>query len=654
MELKIEKLTAITPTALWTKVKGVHEVAFFDGIATLTATEIILSAYIWRVAALFNVRPSYKHTIKEHFKRGVLCPASVNDAYNAVLWYCVDTLQVTDDPVTIFKIVKSIMVSNNMLYNDLVTNTSEHLVDIDLLSFIDLAENPTMLGFRKESNDADDTPDSVSMALYKAEQYVLNDDEIDKTSTITWHCRRNLVNTGQVLQACLLRGYVHDIDRARINKPILSNLTEGMCLTNYALLSRESSISMAAGNGDIQCVSVDGRRMSYVGGTKSRIMPGDCKTEEYVSWKVNKSDGNALHDTWFFSDDNPTLRLYTAEDAVKYEHQHIYRRSPLTCKLKNASHTCSKCYGKLSESMPANRNVGITIAKYIAAIFVQGTLSTKHYVVSMGSAKNVLNEETAMYFKMKDDAIYLKKKPGIKKLELTINISSLYDIQAIFNVPDVKFITMSRITSISKGAITLTKTQTSHDSFFDVAEGKNKSMLSYQLAVYIQKNKHVLTTRGDKYIIDITDFDKAHPVFIRAAKMANFRDSSSKIIATLERAGSKPNDSFDKSYGIMDTLVWLIELMAAKYGISASAVELLFSAYLSEEETYRLPRGIQKTKHRKIYGIIRNRSLSFWFLFDRSAESFTTPGPMLVDKRVNGPLDVIVSPTETLKALSKK
>jgi hypothetical protein len=323
--------------------------------------------------------------------------------------------------------------------------------------------------------------------------------------------------------------------------------------------------------------------------------------------------------------------------------------------MANAKHTCSKCYGVLAQSIPYGRNLGITIAKYIASIFVQGTLSTKHYVSSMGSGKNTLDVRTALYFNIKDDAIYLKKKPGIKRLELVVDMDSMYDIQSIFNVKDVKSITMGRITNISKGCIVTSKTLKVDREIFDVSDGKNNSMLSYQLAEYIQQNKHVLTTRGSEYVIDVTDYDKKMPVFVRTAKMTNFRDSSSKIIAALEKSDSiKTNEAFSKSYGVLDTLVWLIESMATDYNISAAAVELLFSAYLAEEGTCLLARGLENTKHKKLHELIRNRSLSFWFLFDRSTESFTQPGPMLVTRRVNGPLDVIVCPEATIIALEKR
>ena len=656
MSLKIHKLLSVSPADLWHKVRGSNIAVDYNGTTvTSTATEIILSSYAWSVASYCGVIPLAEHTITAHYKRGVLNPSSFNSLFNSMLWYCVDTLGIEDDATRIFELVKVIIVANNNLYNDLVYGTSEHIVAIDLLDFINLAEDPTMLQIRAESTADGNTPQAVSDAFVKAEAYVVSDDALDSSSRIAWHCRRSLVKTGQAMQACLMRGYLHDIDRARIDKPILSNLTEGMSLTDYALLSRESSIAMAAGNGDIQRVSVDGRKMSYVGGNRSLIKPGDCGTTEYIRWMVKESDKSALYGTWFYSDDDPTVRLYGKADAIKYNNEHIHRRSPLTCALPNTKHTCSKCFGILSQSIPPNRNVGVTIAKHVASIFVQGTLSTKHHVASMGASKNALDEETAQYFRIKDDAIFVKSITGIKKLELVIPTDSMNDINAVFNVEDVRSITMCRITSISTGVVIATKTQTGSEAFFNVSEGKNHSMVSYDLAEYIQQNKHILTTRADTYILDITEFSKKKPVFIRTAKMANFRDSSSKIIAALERSASiKSNEVFSKAYGIMDTLAWLIELMASKYGISASAVELLFSAYLSETDSYLLPRGLKNAKHRKLHELIRNRSLSAWFLFDRSTEAFTTPGPMLVEKRVNGALDVIVDSGRVLEALEKR
>lgn len=656
MLIKAAKVMNVSPTDLWTKVRGRHlEIEFINGNILMSATELIISNYILNISRLFGVIPLKEHTINNYYKNDVLCPASFVDAYNGILWHCVDELNIADDPVKIYTIVKAILVSNNTLYNDLVCNTSEHIVAIDLLDFINLAEDPVLLGMRAESTAAGDTPDSTAIALDKGGEYLMGNNALDRSSSIAWHCRRSLVKLGQALQACMLRGYLHDIDKSRIEKPIIANLTEGLSLTDYALLSRESSITMATGNGDIQKVSVEGRKMSYVAGNKSRIIAGDCGTTELIPWKVTKSDGTALYQTWFHTDDNKNLRIYTPADAKKYENQTIHRRSPLTCKLPNRKHTCSKCFGVLSQSIPHNRNVGVTIAKYIAAIFVQGTLSTKHYVASMGSGVNVLDAGTAVYFKMKNDAIYLKKKPGIKKLELIFKQEALHDIQAVLNVKDVHSITMSRITSIGEGVIHITKTQKEDSGTFYVNEGKNKSMLSYSMADHIRRNPELLTTRGGEYHIDITDFDKSEPVFIRAAKMVNLSDSSGKIIAALERAASvKSNEAFSKAYGIMDTLEWLIVLMSSTWGISASAVELLFSAYITDTDTHLLPRGLTDTKHRKLHELIRNRSLSAWFLFDRSTEAFTQPGPLLAGRRMNGPLDVIVAPEAVLKAVNER
>jgi hypothetical protein len=156
-------------------------------------------------------------------------------------------------------------------------------------------------------------------------------------------------------------------------------------------------------------------------------------------------------------------------------------------------------------------------------------------------------------------------------------------------------------------------------------------------------------------VIDVTEFDRKNPVFVRAIKMDTFRDTSNKVIQTLERGG----DSKEKlnPFDTTDALNKLLELTRDDGKVCASALEGMLSAYMSDgsaDDLHTMSRGLIDVKHDSREGVIQNRSLSVAFIHSKGAQYFYTPSAFLTKKRENCNWDVLLAPQKVIEAERNK
>ena len=647
--LDVYKLANVDSDVLWNTIHHKYPVHFDDGVLEMTGTEISISAQCWRLCLKYNAPIVINTAVTAYKKSDQLLAKFIHIAQNETLWHIVDACNISIHNV--FDVVKDILVINNLLYNDIVIHCGEFIKSPDILDFINLALCDKFIESRTEVDRNGYKDKEVAEAMIDAENYILTDKHIRKDNVIAWLVSHGLAKSGPAIQSTFFRGFVYEIDKEKISTPITYNLTEGMDVTTYNLLSREASVHMAAGNGDIQDTTIDGRKLSYVCNVKYKITNEDCGCRDYVDVIITDESGGTHVGQWYTLDKHDhNLIKFKAGDEERLLGKHIYKRSPLTCQTSNPANVCRVCFGDMSYSFIHGRNVGMSEAKAIATIFIQKSISTKHYATSSGSMVGTLSKNTKNVFRVKNNLVYLQRKLGAN-LIMRLPVDAVSDLERINGVnPSV--VPRSQLTNIKCGEIIRTTTRTSTEYQFDLS-----AMLSHDLALYISINyEEVISRKGGDCYIDIHRFDKSKPVFEMAEILQSAKQNSNAIISVLQRGVSNnktgranSNVGFNEA-SYMDTYMFLLNQMGKPYGICAAVIEHVLSAYLMPNKSYGLAKGIVDVNHGTVGELIGHRSKATTMLHDPKKVNFLfNPSSVLHTNTPDSPLDVFVDPINVVK-----
>jgi hypothetical protein len=641
--LDVYKLSEVPTRYLWDNITGSHNVLFEDGLLEMTGTEIAGSSHLWKMCLRYKATITKETSITFHKKNELLVSRSIHEAQNSTIWHIVDYLRLSYTEM--YHILKDVLIANNLLYNDIVTHCGEFIKSVDILDFINLTLDDAFLAKRKEVDDAGYDNITVGQAMAFAEDYIMYNAELRLVNNIAWLVSRGLAKAGPVVQATFMRGFVYDVDKLKIPVPITSNLIEGMCVTGFNLLTREASVHMAAGNGDIQDTTIDGRKLSYVCNVKNRIAEEDCGTKQYFGVKITETSGHLHAGQWYTLDPNDhNLIKFKAGDEIKLMGQYIHKRSSFRCETSNPANSCAKCMGDMAYSFIQGRAIGISMARAIATDFIQKSISTKHYAASNASNKKELSPDTRRVFVLKrTNFIYMQKKIT-GKLVIRVPSKAVEDLERIHGV-NPSMVSRSQLTNISCGEILRTTTKGTTELPFDI-----KAMLSPELALFISENyDRVVSRKGGDCYINIEEFDSGkHPIFERAEILESARQNSKEIMSKLNRGGdtkgSLGSGVNDESY--METYVELLDAM----GISAAALEFIYSAYFMPKNNCGLTHDIVDVRHASLSELIDNRSKSVTMLHSSKKVNFVfNPNSVLNQNTPDNALDVFVDPVRVVK-----
>jgi len=664
--------------ALWQYLTGTWDVKFDDGIIPLHSSICIMSSYGWNAIDYYRDVPLTKNmVITPHLKLDgtIYNKWTFRDFMNEVLWHIYDSVNVYNvygEQLNAYDIVKRLFYINMEFYNDAIRYCNKYAVSLDITDYLETLKHPTLVEFKKESEDMGHTPSSVAAAIAKATKLVKKGlIEPDGTiSTIPRACLVGVVKPAQTVQAVFMRGNIPDIDQENIPKPITASLTEGVNTPiDFNILCREGALAQVASLGEISNASHRGKKLSLAASIRTSVVPGDCGSTTYLKWHIKsptivdgivteESNLKDLVGTYYFDDDEQRLKVIYATDT----HLHgkiIKRRSVLTCQLENKKHVCGRCFGDLSYSMRPGVNVGISLTKMFSEANTQGALSKKHLLAELTGFNSSITRSMKPFFTENNRSYYfLKPVLDNARVILSFKMKDLSGITSLSAVNDVRQIDLPRIGSFVQ--FTMYRESLSDPASiksYNISLGNlvTGAVLSYELLEFLKLDDTRVTNTNRTYDLDITGFNSEKQVFIRPDLITSSSDEVTKISDAFEQV-SKGRKVVDT--GVYNILVGIQEMLSARNNIPITVTELILSSYFSDGESSNLAKNATSLTDLTHIGVERTllkRSLSNAFMF-RSPTRYLLqqPDALQLDNRDDSPLDVFIDPKSVYRHAKKK
>lgn len=685
--LQARKMLSVPADDFWNLIYGDNiEVMFDDGSIFMTAPEIIVSRYAW---IFHETNPNLPllstDTIQSHYHKdtsvdansnaGVLADSFFREMLNVQFVRMkggyeneLDVRSPRFNPQLINQFAKMIMVANNKLYNAIVRHCDKYMMSLNSLDLIDVTRSPEMLETKadmmSEVNLTTEVEVADRLSIYnryssKALNVLKSDLMLSdgSLSTLSWMARRNLVKSASALQTVFARGYVPEIDGKMVPHFIEANLCEGMReLVDYLVLTRESVKAMATSISDLQDITVDGRSTANLGMSIRSIIRTDCGSNEGLRYTLSDDNFSTFVGCYFKEEGSSSEWRKLRSNERNYIGETLIFRYIHKCKLPNPEHRCQVCSGGLAESFGEIEAVGPVLAKALAEINAQLSLSFKHVVSSQGST----NDDAVR------GSIIIQDKAGFKideryadhKLTMVLEDGSIFNFTDIINVGSAEEITASQVCRIK--AVTVYAELDGHitDELVTVAPpGKNVdpsvALLRFIRLMYRQ-DKSVVTMPefGTAVTIDISDFGTEY-LFTKVSQIDTPRIFVQQFMAILFNRdnGSIRSKLPDNDYdGILGEL---IELMSQGSDINLFPLTVLLSSLFHKGDSYAIASG-DESVHGELVKTLFNRSLGTWFPFRESSKPFRRSESYLPRARGNSPLDVVIQPNEVIAALEKR
>ena len=686
MIIQARKVLALPYDLGWEKIKGDNiKVQFDDGEKFMTAPEIMISKYCW----CFHERdPSLplltEDTINSQYLRDsttdVYSAAGVlsDDFFRTIMENVLNRVKVhgaemsngffvPPAPKFINECAKLIMVANSRLYNALIEHCDIYMTGLNSLDIIAVNDDKDMRGLKAEMMaELSHIPeDQVSERIAVAGRYtskalsLLKSDMIleDGTlSVLSWLARRNIIKSGPMLQSVFSRGYVPEINGKMIPHFIDANLCEGMAtVTNYMVQTRESVKAMAASTKDIQDITVDGRSTSYVGMSVRNIVRTDCGTHKCLAAEVTTDNFDNLRGCYF-------KRTHTETAYEKFGNEHkdmigdtLYFRYIHGCNLPNPEHRCSICCGSLADSYGENEYVGPIIAKALAEINAQLSLSFKHFISGAGSSDNIT--QVTNILTQDKNGFKIAEQFMAHKLTMVLEEKSVFNYTDIIKASGVEELTPGHVAKIVKVKVYAEMNGEIQSEDIVVAPpGKDVDpsieLLRYLRLKHRQGNEIVsMPEFGTAAQIDITDYGDAY-LFKKISQIDTPRLFVEQFMAIiLNRENNLRQKLSPSDYDGM--LIELLGLMSQRSDINLFPLSVLLSSLFHNGPSYDIASG-DDSQHGSVEATLWERSLSTWFIFREATKPFKKAGAYLNQDRGNSPLDVVICPNEVVAAKQKR
>ncbi len=658
--IKARKIAMVDPDTLWERISGNRiPVEFDDGVLEMSSQELILSAYFWLFVSAHGkkVRLVKDMVITNFYKGGMFQKGTARGLFNRVLNYMLEDSGMTQDSEFLYMNLDYILRANDKLYNAIAANCDAYILGLDVVDYIEATDHPSIIPL-KEYVRANPNKQAVVDSQAEVERLLAIGlmDENGQELRVSMAAKAGLIKVSQLMQSIFVRGYVHDLNKELLPHPVLDNLVEGMRTPeNFALLTRDASVSIAAAKKDLKDVVHKSSKHGYVTTNMRRIVVGDCGSRHYLIMRVRESDMDKIQGRYQILP-NGKLEKITME-STHLIGTDIHLRSSIYCTLPNKQHVCSTCYGDTHRNISLKDAIGKAIAREGSRDDIQQPLSMKHVVGDLATGGVIKSLLFQKFFKIKRDGgeyIYLKSQASAVKVILKFDQRDVAGISMITNVDNIDNLPVKRISSVKSVIVHIERKKSSIEERIILSENKTGAVLTYNILSYIRDNMKDLVKNDSEYLsVDITKFvhDRDEPVLKFPDLVATSTDHNNKLVSLYDFSNGKDKNP----YGFSNVVFEIYDLINEQRFANLSTVELMVASYLVREKRdgsidYNICRGWEKgARQIPVNELLGNRSLSASMLYSQQNTSLWNPG-RYAESSTSPPLtlDVAMLPKKTV------
>lgn len=669
MKIPARRIVDLSIEQTWDTLTGVFTIIFDDGEMEVNDKMTVYSRYAWEFHRVFPGAPiKMSHHLKKLLNGKRVSPSTHLSLLKAVLWdvydYHAPTLASEEERRQLrFKMAEMAYDVTNMIYNDMSYRLEEYVISLDVVDFIKVLQTPEMVAMEAtlEPNE-----DSIANAYSVISSTLRNRQEMLDTP-ISKMVRSGLISEKQLHQCLGPRGYLTDTDSEIFHHPIMSGYIHGIrSIHDNMIESRSASKSMEFAKEPLQTAEYFSRRLQFVSQTVETLHHEDCGSTKYLPWYVRGEEvrnGEVVYDGDLkqivgknYMDDDGVLKTVKATDTHLIGRK-LNMRSVIYCFHPDPSGVCQTCFGKLSDSVPDNTNLGQLCATYVTQQSSQAVLSVKHLDGTASVDPVLLTEEEQKFLQVTGGGNSYKLADRLKgnKISLVVRPGEVKNLTDVLEIDDVAKLPETRVTEIKVISVKVETETLIYEQEIEVNEKRRLSSFTHDMLRHIREKKWTYDENGN-VIIDMEgwDFDKA--VLVLPLRTFNMSDHSKEIAAVIESCveNTEQRDSFDSP---VSTLVELFTLVNEKLNVNLAILEVVLYAAMivsAKDNDYALPKPWGKQGMGVMRQTMDYRNLAVRMAYERHGEIITNPATYLLPNRFEHIFDGIIMPREVIQHGSRK
>ena len=625
------------------------DVVLDDCVEASTTSEIYLM-YPW--LQLLSTYPNVRYVkdiyIHHHTDLGLLSVGGIINMASAIRREIINSISVHDKE-TMDAINRGLYEARNDFYN-LVYVLEKYTVGGDIRDFIEIHKSKTvrsMLDKRLQSQEWVSKTHNTTLQVLREAKEVSANNEIRKAIL-----SKN-VNTTQAMQCIGPRGTLTDIDGSIYPTVITRGYSEGLNnIVFIALDSRMAAKALFYADDMIRKAEYFARRLQIITINIESIQGDDCGSDNYLEWNVGgelDEDGNVkdwgslpfLAGSYYLAEDG-TLReiLGNEKDLIG---KTIKKRWVIGCRNKDSKTKCKTCFGTMHFNIPENTNIGHRAASTLTDQTTQRVLSVKHKMGSTVDTTPYITKNAKKYFEFKEEYYYLTDPKVVKigiPLEAMRNLSSISS-------------SSNKETSIGNiDTVTLYYSDDLRENTtVRIIRGTGGITLSEDFIKYIRSIN--IRNIGTEYVFDLSGW-KPTAIFKLVPKEYGYHEHLKDIETGLFTLNDKNTINKTLTKSPADGLIDLYDKVNPELHMNITYLELIICSLCARDPAngdYRLPNGGNSARMVKADMLVRNRSMSVLYTYEKMTLPLYTADYIGLGNRQDHLYDVLIKPNEVISSL---
>lgn len=480
------------------------------------------------------------------------------------------------------ELLRTVNDANTDAYNALLNIGVEYVESIDITDLTSITNHPYMV--YEVYNNLYPSVISIENAYDKTEKFLKTHEDMKQNNAASIF-RAGAINSSQLFQVLVCRGYCLDITNDILTKPVLANFTTGIkCLADSISESRSAALALSNTSTPLEKVEYTSRTIQLHSSILESIQYVDCGSTKYLDWIVKKSDLKNMVGIYYLDENTNSLKTINVYDFHLVD-KSIKIRSPIAgCDQPDG--VCTVCAGALTQNKPPHSNAGIYFASILFMEISQKVLSTKHLLVTAKSEKLTILGSYNDYITLDESGRGYKfhQKLEQHECEFLFEIAEAESLNDIIIAKEVEDLQLSRISGITTIGIRIGK---------DIIEiplnsTNTKALLSYEMLEYIKNKGHKV--EGKLYVVELSNWDFDETFSIVPDVSYSMLAHSILIANLLEGKVSETKKRSETNPGTL--LVELFDLCNSKLTVNLTTIQLLlYAVMITDLEDFSLPKG---------------------------------------------------------------
>ena len=639
----IRELCRFSNDELWAIPDGLVEVIYDNGTVTTTTRRMLYTTILLR--HFYNKWPQVRTSTTHDLGRRRIKKMTHADVMTAPFWDVFDTYQGTPTPVDAEQLCEAAYDATNDLYNVLTYRCEAYVRTISILDFMDVIGHPRIKEAQSQIRPTEASLEEVGTVITQT----LRDPKELRGNRIAEVVRNGLVDVNQVLQCVGPRGYTTDIDSHIFREPILVGFAHGFSRFYDSLIdSRLAAKAQSFTGPPLQMTEYFNRQLQLLAHSLERLHDEDCGSQQYISWRVRAKDLEHLDGQYYRTPDGLARIRSTDHHLVD---QLIEMRNVIYCQHPDSQGKCIYCYGELGRSIPKWTNIGHVASTHVGEKISQSVLAIKHVETSSSVGLIEFTEFERRYLKVgtnPNNLMLADRLQNATRIEIVIRAREAPHIADVKIVDDVDALMPGFVSELSEVLIRVERNGKVDQAPISVYVDNRPASLSKPVLHRIREQGWQVTD-SSTYVIDLTGWDMAKPVFEMPRRHENMLDYAMSIRDFLCAAKRKKGgpETLRDIRNVEQALKEFYQRVTRRLRVNIVHLSVLIAATMVRSRShrdYRLPLAGNAVEFGEFTATMYLRSMSAAMAYQGQKQVLDRPMLYMVRNRPSHPLDALLVP----------